>query len=204
VMVMTSASAGAWRRAQTHKPAEDPRPPLALAPPGGTDDAELLQRVANGEEAALRELYKRHAQVVLAHALTVTGDQPLAEEVLQDTMLAIWQHASTFRGRSQPRSWIIAIARRRARDRLRKRRFSVANGNNIDNLVSPDAGPEARALRREDAGALTAAIASLNERHREVFEASQVLGVPVGTVKSRLAGAKVALGRAMRERGWQG
>jgi RNA polymerase sigma-70 factor, ECF subfamily len=54
----------------------------------------------------------------------VTGERVLAEEIVQDTMLAVWRGAGSFRGESSVRSWVIAIARRQTRDRLRGRRPS--------------------------------------------------------------------------------
>lgn len=90
------------------------------------DDAALLQRVAGGDRDALGTLYRRHAHVVLAQIRLAVGEPGLSEEILQDTMLAVWQGAGSFRGGSQVRSWIIAIALRQARDR-RPRCWSARN-----------------------------------------------------------------------------
>ena len=56
--------------------------------------------------------YREHGRVVLAQVLLVTGEHVLAEEILQDTMFAVWRGAGSFRGESSARSWVIAIARR--------------------------------------------------------------------------------------------
>ena len=56
--------------------------------------------------------YCEHGKVVLAQVLLVTGDRVLAEEIVQDTMLAVWRGAAAFRAESSVRSWVIAIARR--------------------------------------------------------------------------------------------
>lgn len=76
----------------------------------GADDAVLLQQVANGDRDALGALYQRHARAVLAQVRLVVGEPGLSEEILPDTMLAVWRGAGSFRGVSQVRSWIIAIA----------------------------------------------------------------------------------------------
>ena len=63
--------------------------------------------------------YRQHGRVVFAQVLLVAGERVLAEEIVQDTMLAVWRGAGSFRGESSVRSWVIAIARRQTRDRLR-------------------------------------------------------------------------------------
>jgi DNA-directed RNA polymerase specialized sigma24 family protein len=57
----------------------------------------LLQRIGQGDESAMAEFYRLHGQAVLAQILLVAGERTLAEEILQDTMLAIWRGARSFR-----------------------------------------------------------------------------------------------------------
>ena len=90
-------------------------------------DACLLRRIAAGDQDAMSEFYERHGRVVLGQIFLIVGERALAEEILQDTMLAIWQGAGSFRGESRVSSWLIAIARRQARDRLRRRRLRVVD-----------------------------------------------------------------------------
>ena len=175
----------------------------------GADDAVLLELVAGGDRDALGALYRRHARVVLAQIRLVVGEPGLSEEILQDTMLAVWRGAGSFRGVSQVRSWIIAIALRQARDRLRRRQLAVvADESVLSGQAAADPGPEAQVLDRAELAAVAGAIRSLSPAHREVLglvfgadltlaDAAEVLGVPVGTVKSRLAAARAALTRSM-------
>jgi RNA polymerase sigma-70 factor, ECF subfamily len=177
------------------------------------DDAVLLRRVADGDRDALGALYRRHAHVVLAQIRLAVGEPGLSEEILQDTMLAVWRGAGSFRGVSQVRSWIIAIALRQARDRLRRRRVTVvADESVLSGQAAADPGPEAQVLERAELAVVAEAIRSLSPAHREVLglvfgadltlaDAAEVLGVPVGTVKSRLAAARAALARAMGGKG---
>lgn len=177
------------------------------------DDAALLRRVADGDRDALGALYRRHAHVVLAQIRLAVGEPGLSEEILQDTMLAVWRGAGSFRGVSQVRSWIIAIALRQARDRLRRRRVAVvADESVLSGQAATDPGPEAQVLERAELAVVAQAIRSLSPGHREVLglvfgadltlaDAAEVLGVPVGTVKSRLAAARAALARAMGGKG---
>jgi RNA polymerase sigma-70 factor, ECF subfamily len=180
---------------------------------GDADDAVLLQRVAGGDRDALGALYRRHAHVVLAQIRLAVGEPGLSEEILQDTMLAVWQGAGSFRGGSQVRSWIIAIALRQARDRLRRHRLAVvADEHALSGQAAAGPGPEAQVLERAELAVVAEAIRSLSPAHREVLGlvfgadltlagAAEVLGVPVGTVKSRLAAARAALARAMGGKG---
>ena len=178
------------------------------------DDVRLVRRVADGDRDALAALYRRHGRIVLAHLTVVVGEAALSEEILQDTMLAVWRGAASFRGESAVRSWIIAIARRQARDRLRHRpRPAPAGLAELSGLPSPEAGPEQAVLERAEAELIADAIGRLGRLHREVLglvfwagltlaEAAAVLEVPVGTVKSRLSAARAALAHALAEKGY--
>src|SRR5215472_16389283 len=176
------------------------------------DDVHLLRRIGQGDEDAMAAFYREHGQVVLAQVLLVTGERVLAEEILQDTMLAVWRGAGSFRGESSVRSWVIAIARRQTRDRLRGRRLRVVDDTFLADLPVPGPGPEAMALDRAELAEVRGAIRELAPAHREVLglafgtglslpEVATVLEVPVGTVKSRLTAARTALNRILDEKG---
>lgn len=86
----------------------------------GRSDEELVARLVEGDETALGELYDRHAQSLFRAALLRLGDRGLAEEVLQDTYLALWNRAETFDGsQGSVIGWLSTIARNRSIDRLR-------------------------------------------------------------------------------------
>jgi RNA polymerase sigma-70 factor, ECF subfamily len=202
-------------------------PPLAgPAPPGGAaadpaglasvrpdpGEVALLDRIAKGDQAAMTEFYRLHSRAVLMHITLIVGDRALAEEIFQDTMLAIWRSAASFRGESRVRTWVISIARRQARDRFRRRQLRLVSDSELAEHASPEPGPEALALDRAAVSEVAAAIAGLGRTHREVLglafgsglnlaEVALVLQVPVGTVKSRLTRARAALARALNENG---
>ncbi len=176
------------------------------------DDIAVLGRIGRGDEDAMSAFYREHGRVVLAQVLLVTGERALAEEILQDTMLAVWQGAGSFRGESSARSWVIAIARRQTRDRLRGRRQRMADSAFLADQPSPGPGPEVTALDRAELAEVRVAIGELVPPHREVLglvfgsglslpEVAGVLEIPVGTVKSRLTAARTALGRVLEEKG---
>ena len=179
-------------------------------PPRG--DAELLRRIGQGDEDAMAAFYREHHHVVFAQALLVAGDRVLAEEIVQDTMLAVWRGAGSFRGESSVRSWVIAIARRQTRDRLRARRLRVVDDAFLADQPGSGPGPEVMALDRAELAEVKGAIRELAPAHREVLglafgsglslpEVADVLEIPVGTVKSRLAAARIALNRILNQKG---
>lgn len=160
----------------------------------------------------MAEFYRLHSRAVLTHISLIVGERALAEEIFQDTMLAIWRNAGSFRGESRVRTWVIAIARRQARDRLRRRQLQLVSDTELADQPSAGPGPEAVAIERAAVTEVADAIAKLGRSHREVLglvfgadlslaEAAAVLRVPVGTVKSRLTAARAALIRVLNETG---
>jgi RNA polymerase sigma-70 factor, ECF subfamily len=179
---------------------------------GACDDAGLLRRIGRGDEDAMAEFYREHGRVVLAQVLLVTGERVLAEEIVQDTMLAVWRGAGSFKGESSVRSWVIAIARRQTRDRLRARRLRVVDDAFLADQPGSGPGPEMTALDRAELAEVRVAIRDLAPSHRELLglafgsglslpEVADVLEIPVGTVKSRLTAARAALSRILNEKG---
>jgi RNA polymerase sigma-70 factor (ECF subfamily) len=108
---------------------------------GSKDDAALAQDLVDGSEAALEALYDRHAAAVFAIAYRLTSDRGMAEEVVQDAFLALWNRAESFDpAMGSLTAWLHAIARNRCIDRLRaagRRPNLVA----LDSAVGPDADP---------------------------------------------------------------
>jgi RNA polymerase sigma-70 factor (ECF subfamily) len=168
----------------------------------------LLRRIAGGDRQALAHLYRRHGPSVLAHITMVVDDRSLSEEVLQDTMLAVWRGAASFRGEAKVRTWLIAIARRQIRDRLRRKQLVAVDESALNERPAWEPGPEKLALDRIE---VANAMGTLGLRHREVLglvfgagltlaEVAELLEVPIGTIKSRLAASRTALMRALNER----
>src|SRR6188508_2422146 len=87
---------------------------------GATDDVAVVRRMAAGSEAALETLYDRYASSIFATAYRLTSDRGTAEEVVQETFLALWNRAETFDPKAGSlAAWLHAIARNRTIDRLR-------------------------------------------------------------------------------------
>ncbi|TDC97338.1 RNA polymerase sigma factor [Nonomuraea deserti] len=168
-------------------------------------DARVLARVADGDAAALTELYERYAGPLFTFLFRMAGDRGTAEEILQDTLLAVWRSAGTFQSRSRVSTWLFGVARRQAHNRLRGTPPPPAAEPYEQADRVP--GPEELAVGGDW---LQAALARLPRAQREVVvlsyladlphqDIAEVLGIPVGTVKSRLHLARTSLKEALHE-----
>jgi len=165
-----------------------------------SEDLSLLGRVAQGDQQAFRLLYERFADRVFRFALSTVRAPHLAEEVLQETMIVIWKKAKTFKGNSKPSTWILGIARNLAFNLLRKEK----KGDRLPE-EKPVSDPSKQA---EMSVHVERALSKLPDAHREVVhlvyyeemnlrEAAEVLGIPEGTVKSRMHHARKALAKEL-------
>jgi RNA polymerase sigma-70 factor (ECF subfamily) len=176
-------------------------------------DRDLVRRVASLDRDALTDLYRRHGRVLFGQILFVVSDRGISEEILQDTMVAVWRDAAKFRGDSRVRSWMIAIARRKARDRMRRHQVSAGYDDVLEERPDAAPGPELLALDRAEMADVATAVTMLRPGHREVLglvfgagltlpEVAEILEIPEGTVKSRLYAARTALSAQLREKGY--
>lgn len=177
-------------------------------------DRDLLQQVAVGDEAALRALFDRHAAWLQLRLQRRTSDQDLVADALQDTFVAVWKSAATYRGDGDVGGWIWGIAIRRLLSRLRARRGPVPVDESVISWASPPVqSAEDQLLVAVEYGDVGAAMRSLPPELRTVVqatvidglttrEASRLLGLPQGTVKSRVRAAKSQLrGHLLAETG---
>lgn len=167
-------------------------------------DAELLAGVRGFDAGALRILHERHAPWLALRLSRRCADGALVEEVVQDTFLAVWRNAGTYRGEGDVPAWIWGIAIRRLIDRLRRRPALQAP------TVRGDTEPSAEelVLLGIEHGDLAGAMRGLSPELRAVIqataldglstrEAARLLGIPQGTVKTRLMRARRELREAL-------
>jgi RNA polymerase sigma-70 factor (ECF subfamily) len=161
-------------------------------------ELELLRRVGTGDEAALRALYQLLSRNVMALALQVVGRREDAEEVVQDTFVAVHRQAARFDpSRGSVRAWVYTIARNEARMRLRARSSRpVADGADVHDPAF-DHGAPSGAGAAVDRVLVERALAELAPDDvrilRDAFfagfshsELAEREGTPLGTMKSRL------------------
>lgn len=177
------------------------------------EEAELVARVAGGDESALGELYDRHAPVLLALARRILGDPADAEEVLQEAFVHAWNRASRYDPtRASVATWLALITRSRAIDRLRSRRVvertTEAAGREVTRHESPKAA--SAVLQDERRVRIAAALAGLPAEQRQVLEMAYYRGmsqteiasaadIPLGTVKTRTLLAMKKLRHELRD-----
>jgi len=182
-------------------------------PSASEADLAMVGRIAAGDAAALTALYRRHADRLFVFLQRYARDRMVAEELLQDTLLAVWRSAHLYAGRSSVRTWMFGIARRQAHNRLRVQEPQKLPLDGLAGRADQAPGPAEWAIARVQHAAIADAFAALAPHHREVLalafaarlphrEIAEVLDVPVGTVKSRLHHARAALHRALVDRGY--
>lgn len=164
-------------------------------------DQELVASISEGDRSALAVLYRRHAPWLLMRLSRRCPDQGIVEEAIQDTFIAVWRNARGYSGRGEIPAWIWGIGIRRLIDRLRRaRKVKPLPAGRPDLVVSA----EDQALLGVEFGDLAGALDRLSPELRAVVqatvidglttkEAATLLGIPAGTVKTRMMRARAQL-----------
>lgn len=169
-----------------------------------TADSALLAAVADGSTAALELLYRRHASWLSIRLSRRCADPAVVDEVLQDTFVAVWKGAGRYTGQGEAGAWLWGIAIRRLIDAFRRRPPAAYAIDDWTANLTPMESAEDRVLLGVEHGDLAGALGRLSPELRAVVqatvldglttrEASRLLGVPAGTVKTRMMRARKAL-----------
>lgn len=173
--------------------------PAAVDP---VTDVDVLRRVAGGEKAALAELYDRHSGMMLALGVRIVGVRRDAEDILHDVFIEAWRHAGDYDPRrGSVKTWLLLRMRSRCLDRVRSHAFSKTDAFTTEPMRS---GQSERLDRGIDGARARSLLDTLPQGQREVLELgylqglsfseiADVLGIPVGTVKSRVSAAMLKL-----------
>lgn len=187
------------------------------------DDIILLRQIGNGDAQALSRLYDRYARLVFSLALRIVGRVDLAEEVTQDVFLRVWEKASQYNPRrGSVKTWLVTIARNRTLDVLRRQKRRPPSWHDIrtpegegewfsEQIVADGPTVEETIQHDWEVQRVRVALAQLAPEKRQVLllayfeglshqEMAERLGLPLGTVKSRLRAALQALHRALAEK----
>lgn len=199
--------------------AEPEAPKVARLVSAPDDDVRLVSRVAEGDDGAFEELVVRYQNRIFAFCLRMLGDRLEAEDVAQDVFLTLYRNAGEFRGESQFSTWLFRIAKNQTLNRIKYlERRGRSQKRSLDDIA--DDGPGAIAdqsvtrqddhlAERQQAAIVQEAIGTLAEDHRAVVvlrdmedlsyeEISEITGLPIGTVKSRIHRGRTALARRLK------
>lgn len=186
-----------WFQAPQHHSPQAAEPTRTLA---SESDADLLRRIGQSDHAAYSELVKRHLDRLLAFVERTMGSRTEAEDIVQESFLRVWQHASRWNERGvQFSTWLHQVALNLCRDRWRRN-----TGDNVEldpTILDQQPGPETRTLQAAQSGRVQAALQALPKRQRVAIvlthyqglsnpEAATVLECSVEAVESLLSRAR--------------
>ena len=184
-------------------------------------DAELVERALAGSQEACRALVDRHSRAVFTLVARMVREEGVAEELAQDAFVKAFAALRSFDPSYKFSNWILRIAHNVAIDHLRKVRPPMvsiddeAAGRDVGELLADatERSPLDHALQRGLREDLEAALLQLRPEYRRLVvmryledlsyeDISEIVGLPLGTVKSHLHRARAALGRLLIEAGW--
>ena len=173
----------------------------------GVEERELIERVRGRELAAFERLYRMYQPRLTRFLSNVVQRPQVLEEVVDDTMMVVWETAGNFRGASKLSTWIFSIAYRKAL-KARVRWPDPVEEDPRDNRTGDEPGPDNQLEHDRLHDALIAAMDSLSADHRAVVdltyfhsmgyrEIAEIMDCPVDTVKTRMFHARRRLREAL-------
>jgi RNA polymerase sigma-70 factor (ECF subfamily) len=177
-----------------------------------TSDADLIERIATGDRAAMQVIYARHRVRVYRFVLRLVANHAVAEDLVSDVFLEVWRNADRFQGRSAVTTWLLAIARFRALTALRRTTHQELDDDLADSMEDPSDNPEMATQKQDRSEILRECLSELSANHREIIdlvyyhqksieEVAEIVGAPVNTVKTRMFYAREKLGKLLKAKG---
>jgi RNA polymerase sigma-70 factor (ECF subfamily) len=173
----------------------------------GTDDATLLQRVRQGDQRAMAEVFDRYGRAVYSVALRILKDTGHAEDVMQEIFFQIWRNSDSFvQGRGSLGAWLVVVARNRSIDMLRRRKPV----DSVDDVILASPGNMASEIEHhsmmEKVRKILRDLPAEQQRSMELAffeglshsEIAERTGDPLGTVKTRIRLALITLRKAFQ------
>jgi RNA polymerase sigma-70 factor (ECF subfamily) len=180
-------------------------------------DESLITRVASGDRGAMQVLFARHHVRVFRFVLRMVRSEALAEDLISDVFMDVWQQAGRFEGRSSVSTWLIGIARFKALSALRKPQHRSLDEEVAEAVIDNADNPEVIQQKHDKSDILRRCIGQLSREHREIIdlvyyhemsveEVAGVVAIPENTVKTRLFYARKRLAEIAKtnglDRGW--
>jgi len=177
------------------------------------EERALLKAIAAGDAKALERLFARAQTRVFRFLMRMVKNQAIAEELLNEVFLSVWQNARRYEGRSEPLTWMLSIAHNKAISAMRKKTevIGIAEETASD-LAADDDAPDTAVQKQDKSAKIRACIAALSPDHRTILdlvyyqeqsvaEAAEILGIPEATVKTRMFYARKKLSELLLARG---
>jgi RNA polymerase sigma-70 factor, ECF subfamily len=181
-------------------------------------EATLIAAIAAGDSTAVRRLYGLTHVRLYRYLMRYLRNEAIAEEVMNEVYLAVWQNAARYEARSTPMTWMLSIAHNKAISTLRKRRETTGVDQEASEQIEDDSDtPEIITQKLDKAQLIRACIDRLTPDHRGVLdlvyyqersvaEAAEILAIPEATVKTRMFYARKKLSELLLaagvDRGW--
>jgi RNA polymerase sigma-70 factor, ECF subfamily len=175
-------------------------------------DEALVEAIAKGDRRAMQVLFGRHQVKVYRFLVRMTGDAAAADDLVSEVFFEVWRKAASFEGRSQVSTWLLGIARFKALSAARRRTEDQLSELAAETIEDESDDPET-ALAKQDTGAvIRECLQKLSVDHREIIdlvyyhdrsvdEVAAVVGIPSGTVKTRMFYARKRLAELLKEAG---
>jgi len=171
-----------------------------------------MNRIASGDQLAMRALFARHHVAVYRFAIRIGGDETAADDIVSQVFFDVWRLAATFEGRSTVSTWLLSITRHKALSALRQRRrhSDVGLDNEaVCNIIDPVDDPEVALQKNHLNSDLRQCLTHLSPIHREVIdlvyyheksvkEVATIVNATEATVKTRMFYARKKLAKSLK------
>jgi RNA polymerase sigma-70 factor (ECF subfamily) len=180
-----------------------------------TSDEALIKSISNHDRRSMQVLFTRHNVKVYRFVSRFIGNPSLADDIVSEVFLDVWRQAHSFQAKSRVSTWLLAIARNKALATVRRRRLPEAEIELAAGIADTAEDPETRANGKSRNAIVAKCLERLSPAHREVIdlvyyhgksfmEIAQIIGIPGGTVKTRMFYARRRMADLLRKAGVPG